>query len=1160
MRSQEHRLIAISTPLAEDKLLFYKGSLIEELGRPFHYALDLLSEDDGVELSDLLGQNITLRLETAEDEPRYFNGFVTEFHQKSTESHLTHYVAIVKPWFWLLSLSENCRIFQEKNTPDIIKNVFDELGFSDYEDRLTNTYAAQDYVVQYNESDFNFVSRLMEEVGIFYFFEHINGKHTLILVDQNSTISLFGEVIYLPMSEQEPDNHIEVISSWENSKKVKTSGIRLTSFDFEVPSKNLEAVASVPTTPSLSAIEKFSYPGNYKERNEGTNYTRLLMERENADFEIKSAKTNIRQLGVGLQFKLTEHFREDQNTDYLITKISMELYSDDYVSGDDELEQPLFTAQLNAIPSKVHFRTPLLARKPSMQGPQTAMVVGKNGEEVWTDKYGRIKVLFHWDRYAKANETSSCWVRVSQTWAGKNWGAMQIPRIGQEVLVDFLGGDPDRPIVIGSVYNGSTMPPYELPANHTRSGFKSRSTKGGGGFNEIRLDDKKDNEQLFIHAEKNQDNRVKNDRLSWVGNDAHEIIKANSFALIEKDKHQTIKGNDFSSIEENQHLDIKGGFFTQVTKTFNGKYLADYKMSVGGDSHWQDEANYNHKVAQQYSLNAGKDIQMKASMNMAAEAGMAIHIKAGMNLVLEAGVQVTLKVGGSFVSVGPAGVDISGPLVKINSGGAAGSGSGSKPIAPKAIKTPKEAKEAKEADNDKAGGQATAPKAKKIDSNQTTLKSQQVGAFVAQPIAAAAVNKSVEPPPNCKIKSLTTQCSHSRKPDANYNLLEVVPTATEQKEEETTIKLDGASLLSADDQNASSSTGRYGQAVNSAASSSSNLPNSNKVGSASYVKKIEYGGSEKLATKLAIDDDCGTGQLMCSSDRKWLKSYSKSFELTPEPADTDKLGDTPARSYFLQGKCEHHSGEVLEVKVYPSEQVSAEVSLQFISGKMDQFNKAWEQWGSKFMGLTPLDLKPKLIPPSGKLSYSKGWKENSKDWRAYYEVEFKASLEPIAGIEIEVQFSITRLIGTMVGIPPHLAHFASEHIADVLVLFETGVNLKSSGSVLNQYYSTGECMTNGQITLGVEGKLSFGFMARAGSQYLASVSASGRLAITPYGGGEVDINKDGMFIEPKLKLPPATATVKVEFRAFVMFSKSKTKQWKLWESDKEVECRKYQLV
>ncbi|GAA6172879.1 type VI secretion system spike protein VgrG1b [Colwellia sp. KU-HH00111] len=723
MPIQEHRLVAISTPLGDEELALYKADIDEELGRPFSITVELISENDNISLDDLIGQNVTIRLETEEEEARYFNGFVSEFFQLSNTDRYAKYGAVIRPWFWLLNLSENCRIFQEKSYPDIINDVFEQLGFSDFDSKLSGSYDPQEYVVQFNESDFNFVTRIMEQEGIYYYFEHTNGKHTLVMVDDVGMLPDVGDVPFYQPEDTTNQFNIEGVSRWENFRRIRSGGVRLSDYDFETPSKNLEAVSSMPKTASLSSLERFNYPGKYKERGKGTDYTRLLMEKENVSYDTKEASSNVRTLSSGAHFNLTDHVRDDQNGQYLITKFRCTLKSDEFLSNNKSDDSQLYTCQFDAIPSDVSFRTQLSAKKPEMVGPQTAMVVGKAGEEIWTDKYGRVKVLFHWDRYAQADEESSCWMRVAQTWAGKNWGHIQVPRIGQEVLVDFLGGDPDRPIIVGSVFNGSAMPPYELPSNATRSGLKTRSSQGGGGFNEIRIEDKKDNEQIFIHAEKNQDIRVKNTHFEWIGNE----------------RHLNVGTNRFEQIKENDNLIVEGDALTKITGDVHKIYDANLIQQTSTDENYDIGGDRNQNIGGSESLKSGQDIKQEAAMNYGLKSGMNVDLKGGMNINLEAGMTINLKAGPSFISIGPSGVAISGPMIMINSGGAAGSANPGKPSKPA---SPDKAEEALVADNATAPGKTEVPKAKKATQEKLKLKPIQASSYspAAQVMQQAAEN------------------------------------------------------------------------------------------------------------------------------------------------------------------------------------------------------------------------------------------------------------------------------------------------------------------------------------------------------------------------------------------------------------------------------------
>jgi len=631
--SQLERSLSATTPLGEDVLLLRRMTGSERLGAPFEYQLELVSENIEIDPADLLGQPIAVRLNLLDDDFRQFNGLVSRFSHTGFDGDVAVYQATLVPWLWFLTRTADCRIFQDQTAPEIIKVVFRELGFTDFEERLSGSYRQRGYCVQYRETDFNFVSRLMEQEGIYYYFLHADGKHTLVLADGYSaheTVDGYAEVPYYPPTEgtlRERDH----IDAWSVAKAVQPGAYAHTDFDFTAPRKGLAAKRSDPKSHELAGLEVFDYPGVYTETSDGEGYARVRLEELHADYETAAAGGNARGLGCGALFSLTNYPREDQNREYLILGADYQLQSDPYLAGDTAPDTPVFMCQLTAMDAQVPFRPPRTARKPVVQGPQTAIVVGKSGEEIWTDEYGRVKVQFHWDRYGQADENSSCWVRVSQPWAGKQWGAIQLPRIGQEVIVDFLEGDPDRPIITGRVYNGSHRPPYGLPAEATKSTVKSNSSKGGGGFNEIRFEDKKGQEQVFIHAERNHDLRVKNDRFEWVGNEQHLIVQSDQLERVDGDQH----------------------------------------LTVGGDS--------NTRVKGTVSLEADMDLQQKVGMKQALEAGMEIHLKAGMNLVLEAGMSITLKAGAAFVVVGPTGVIINGVPLLINSGGAPGVGSGCSP-------------------------------------------------------------------------------------------------------------------------------------------------------------------------------------------------------------------------------------------------------------------------------------------------------------------------------------------------------------------------------------------------------------------------------------------------------------------------------------------------
>ena len=610
-------------------------SATEHLSQLFDLELDLLSERHNVASEDVLGQQMAVELDLPEERTRYFTGIVSRFSYEGTSGRYAVYHASLRPWLWFLTRTADCRIFQEKTVPDIIKEIFREHGFTDFDEKLNESYRTWEYCVQYRETDFNFVSRLMEQEGIYYFFTHDKDKHALVLCDSYSaheTAPGYEEIPYFPPDE--PDRRIrDHIFDWSVVTEVQSGVYALNDFDFERPKADLNVRLSKPQEHAGADMEIYDYPGEYLTTGDGQTYSRVRLEELQAQFEQAQGQGNARGLAVGRLFQLKNYPREDQNREYLIVSGIHHIRSDEYISGPSGAEEETYSCRFTAMDSRQPFRPPRITPKPIVQGPQTAIVVGKKGEEIWTDKHGRVKVQFHWDRRGKMDENSSCWIRVAQSWAGKSWGGITLPRIGQEVIVEFLEGDPDRPIITGRVYNGSSMPPYGLPDNATMSTLKSNSSRGGGGFNEIRFEDKKDKEQVFIHAERTQHNRVKASSFEWVGKDRHTIVVENQYEQVDKDKHLTVKGDQ------------------------------------------------NEKVDGSVSLSAGADLQQKVTMNAALDAGSEIHLKAGMNVVIEAGVSVTLKAGGGFVVVGPAGVTISGTPVLINSGGSAGSGSGASPDA-----------------------------------------------------------------------------------------------------------------------------------------------------------------------------------------------------------------------------------------------------------------------------------------------------------------------------------------------------------------------------------------------------------------------------------------------------------------------------------------------
>ena len=683
--TQASRTLILQTPLGEDVLLMNSFAGIEQISGLFSFTLDLLADrGQQINLDDVVGKAVTVSLLLPNDDRRYFNGVVGRMAQGHRDARFDHYRAEVYPWFWLLSHKANCRIFQDKSVPEIVKKIFDDAQSWYPQLSVRDTTSADkhiklDYCVQYRETDFSFVSRLLEQDGIFYFFEHDQNTHTMVLADANSVVKtcpIKSTFLYWP--EGGYGEREEVITSWEMEQQVRPGKYTIRDHHFELPSKSLEAAESGEN----DALEIYDCPAGHAARfnkpgerlgsveSEGANLARIRMEELEMPGTVYHGTSDSRYLISGYKFKLSKHFSCDG--DYILTSVSYTVdQSPSYVS-DNVVAEP-YRCTFNCVAASTPVRPLRLTPKPFVQGPQTAVVTVKDGEESWLDKYGRVRVQFHWDREGQDDENSTCWVRVAQAWAGNQWGMHYWPRIGQEVVVDFLEGDPDQPIITGSVYNASQMPPYQLPDHYTMSGVKSYSSKGGDGFNELRFEDKKGDEQVFMHAEKNLDIRVKNNEYETVCKDMHLIVEQDRFEHIKNDHHETIDRDQAQSIGRDHHLTVSG------------------KQAIA--------------ISGSQSLKIDGDVAEQFGGNHAEQVSQALYLKAGMTIVLEAPMGITLNCGGNTVVVDPTGVTLSsnalitiqGTLVNINSGPGSPPGNGT-PGSLVAPMTPKDAQEADQAD------------------------------------------------------------------------------------------------------------------------------------------------------------------------------------------------------------------------------------------------------------------------------------------------------------------------------------------------------------------------------------------------------------------------------------------------------------------------------
>ena len=665
--TQENRIAAIATGLGPDVLLLRSVSIQEQMGRMFQIEAELSCEKGEIVFDKVLGTNVTIRLQIG-DKPRYFNGFVSRFVQGSNEGGFTRYRAEVVPWLWFLTRTADCRIFQNKSVPDIIQQVFKDHGFTDFKLNLQNPPGPREYCVQYRETDFNFVSRLMEQEGMYYHFEHTDGKHTMVIVNAPSAHKAFPGHEEVTFSELESNaTGSEGISNWVVEKEVQPVGYALNDYHFPTSKTSLLASANVTRQHAASKFEIFDYPGEYTVAKEGEKLAQIRLDELQAQHEILRGQATVRGLAVGSKFKLKGHPRKDQNDrEYLLTGVSIHIDNGGYATGREGGQ--FFTCNFRAMPLAQPFRTPRLTPKPIVQGPQTAVVVGPKGEEIYVDKFGRVKVQFHWDRYGKADENSSCYIRVAQTWAGKNWGVIQIPRIGQEVVVQFLEGDPDQPLIVGSVYNDAVMPPYPLPDRKTLSGIKTNSTIGGKGFNEVRFEDKKGDEQLFIHAEKNMDTRVKNSCFEFIGYDRHLVVKHDQNERVENNRSETVDKDHVEKIGKDRHLKVVGKEAKEVDETLSLTVKKDV-TEVFKANHSEEVTKDYYLKAQNVVIEAATNITLKVgSSSLAIEAG-GVGIKTSGQLKIESTGPAEIKSSATIKIEGGATADVKSPMTTINADG-----------------------------------------------------------------------------------------------------------------------------------------------------------------------------------------------------------------------------------------------------------------------------------------------------------------------------------------------------------------------------------------------------------------------------------------------------------------------------------------------------------
>ncbi len=717
--TQDKRLIAIDTPLGKDVLLLRSFRGNEGISQLFHFTLELLSENHSIAFKDIIGKQVTVSLLAPGEKTRYWNGFISRFACVGSDNRFSYYRAEMVPWLWFLTRTADCRIFQEMTTPEIVEAIFRIHGFQSFRRDEHGSFPTREYCVQYRETAFNFVSRLMEESGIFYFFEHDKTSHTLVMSNypQVHKDCPFQHEVRFNYSFGGLLLKEDSVTTWNSEQELRPGKYAMTDFNFQTPNTSLMAKAdTIDAIGGNTNYEIYDYPGPHTKKAEGEDLVKIRIQEEEAVHHLVSGSGNCRTFASGYKFNVTEHSRKDMTGQYVLTEVTHSASVGESYAGSGDSSGEIYRNNFVCIPFEVPFRPQRVTPKPIVQGPQTAIVKGKKGEEIWTDKYGRVKVRFHWDRLESIrkgdhdepikDEERSCWIRSSQPWAGKNWGAINIPRIGQEVIVEFLEGDPDRPLITGRVYNDEQMPPYKLADNQTRTTFMTRSTKGGGAsnYNELRFEDKKGDEQIFMNAEKDMDLRVEKESREFVGANRHMIVKSSQFEEVDGDKQSQVKGKFIEKITGDTSIHIEAKQMEKVD--------SDQSITIGGNRKEQVTNNESITIGQSRkedvganeSITIGQSRNTKIGANDVLSATQAVYITGGMNVVIQAGMQLSLVGPGGFIDIGPAGVSIQGTMVLINSGGAPGSAQSASPSSPDSPDSPADPKDPDTADDGTKGG------------------------------------------------------------------------------------------------------------------------------------------------------------------------------------------------------------------------------------------------------------------------------------------------------------------------------------------------------------------------------------------------------------------------------------------------------------------------
>ena len=657
--SQENRQARIDTPLGEDALLLQKFSGTEGLSQSYTYSATVLSEDDAVDGDKIVGKQISVTYADEDGRERHFSGFVSRFEyveQVEEPAKMTAYHLEMVPWLWFLNHNADCQIFQEMATPDIIKQIFQELGFNDFRQELTASYPNREYCVQYRETDFDFVSRLMEEEGIFYYFEHTKDKHTLVMCDSPSGYFKLDEsdVSYTPVGQ----TSFKQLSSWRHVYEFRPGKVAQKDFNFKKPTDGLVTdQKSRIKFEGSSKLEVYEYPGRYDESSKGDRLTKVRLEELEAEHDHVVGTGYYLSFTPGGKFGIQKHSRSGEvGKSYALIEVYTEFNSNlgfESHSGQD------FQNQFRCIPAETAFRPARVTPKPVVEGPQTAIVV-TDGQEIVVDEHARVKVQFHWDRYGKKDVNSSCWIRVSQVHAGKGWGMIDIPRQHEEVIVSFLEGDPDRPIITGRVYNGDNQPPFGLQGagdnvkNKTRRGNSTKSYEADG-YNEMTMDDTAGKEEIRIHGQYDMNTTVQHDQAVTVNKNRTKTIAVDETNLIGNNRSTTVAVDHTEMVGSNQSVTVGSNQTNAIGKSQANTIGKSQSTQVAMTQDSMVGISSSEMIGISKSVMAGASISMTTMGNISENAGRNMSIDVGKELSITAGDKISIVCGASKLTMDKSG-------------------------------------------------------------------------------------------------------------------------------------------------------------------------------------------------------------------------------------------------------------------------------------------------------------------------------------------------------------------------------------------------------------------------------------------------------------------------------------------------------------------------